>query len=449
MPTSLLTSRQPALDTLLGALTEAHCCALVGLSNTGKSVLLRALCRPAVAERYTAATGRRSAFIYVDCNHMFELTDRGLYELVLRCMRESVPDLEPELGATLERCYQGIIEAETSFLVPLNFNDAMTAIIEEGQRDIILLLDEFDGAFRELDGRVFLNLRALKDKYPSSLAYLTATVRPMSRYRASDEASEFIELVAAHTYRLGPLPQTEAGEAIRALSPAPDALTDEEVEFLLIQTGGHPGLLEAATHTLIGLKDSAADDYRQGGLAYAQGYLTGEPTTRSECAKLWNQLSEEEQQGLATAVSRGVAEVTEQVRHELEGWGLIVGGQKGRIFSRLFEAFVRRQIAAPRAARVGIWVDADAGEVWVDGVHVGDLTELEYKLLELLHERIDKLTSDYQIVEAVWGEDYLGEVDNDRIQKLVSRLRAKIEPDPSQPRYLITVRGRGYKLTAT
>jgi two-component system response regulator RegX3 len=37
-------------------------------------------------------------------------------------------------------------------------------------------------------------------------------------------------------------------------------------------------------------------------------------------------------------------------------------------------------------------------------------------------------------------------VDDTRIEKLVSRLRAKIEPDPSTPRYIVTVRGRGYKL---
>jgi len=49
-------------------------------------------------------------------------------------------------------------------------------------------------------------------------------------------------------------------------------------------------------------------------------------------------------------------------------------------------------------------------------------------------------------VEAVWGEEYVDEVYDSAIEKLVSRLRKKIEPDPSNPRYIITVRGRGYKL---
>ena len=44
-------------------------------------------------------------------------------------------------------------------------------------------------------------------------------------------------------------------------------------------------------------------------------------------------------------------------------------------------------------------------------------------------------------------QEYIDTVDDARIEKLISRLRSKIEPDPSNPQYLVTVRGRGYKLT--
>jgi two-component system response regulator RegX3 len=64
----------------------------------------------------------------------------------------------------------------------------------------------------------------------------------------------------------------------------------------------------------------------------------------------------------------------------------------------------------------------------------------------LLYGRLDKICDKYQIVEAVWGQEYLGEVDDARIEKLISRLRAKLEPDPAQPQFVITVRGRGYRL---
>ena len=93
-------------------------------------------------------------------------------------------------------------------------------------------------------------------------------------------------------------------------------------------------------------------------------------------------------------------------------------------------------------------VDEDAGEVWVDGVKVTVLTDLEYKLMKLLFQRSDRLTTKDMVVEAVWGGQYFDNVDDARIEKLVSRLRAKVEPDPARPRYLVTQRGRGYKLSS-
>ena len=93
-------------------------------------------------------------------------------------------------------------------------------------------------------------------------------------------------------------------------------------------------------------------------------------------------------------------------------------------------------------------MDIDAGTVWVSGQNVEALTDLEYRLLLLLYGRIGKICDKFQIVEAVWGQEYLGDVDDARIEKLVSRLRLKLEPDPAQPLYISTVRGRGYRLNA-
>jgi two-component system response regulator RegX3 len=77
---------------------------------------------------------------------------------------------------------------------------------------------------------------------------------------------------------------------------------------------------------------------------------------------------------------------------------------------------------------------------------VPTLTNLEYRLLLLLYGRLGKICSKYDVVEAVWGEDYIDEVDDARIEKLISRLRQKLEPDPNSPRFVLTIRGRGYKL---
>jgi two-component system response regulator RegX3 len=121
-------------------------------------------------------------------------------------------------------------------------------------------------------------------------------------------------------------------------------------------------------------------------------------------------------------------------------------GETLRIFGQAFEGLARRQRLLQAPIQPGVRVDVESGQVFVDGRVVPILTDLEYRLMLLLYGQIDKICDKYRVVEAVWGEDYIDEVDDARIEKLVSRLRQKIEPDVTNPRYMQTIRGRGYKL---
>jgi DNA-binding response OmpR family regulator len=109
---------------------------------------------------------------------------------------------------------------------------------------------------------------------------------------------------------------------------------------------------------------------------------------------------------------------------------------------------VRRQALARQPERKGIRMDVESGDVWVDDVLLPPLTDLEYRLMLLLYGNLDKICDKYRIVESVWGESYIDQVDDARIEKLISRLRQKLGEDSSDPRFLTTVRGRGYKLTS-
>jgi len=52
-----------------------------------------------------------------------------------------------------------------------------------------------------------------------------------------------------------------------------------------------------------------------------------------------------------------------------------------------------------------------------------------------------------QLIDRVWGSDYVG--DTKTLDVHVKRLRAKVEPDPASPRFIVTVRGLGYKFEAS
>ncbi|GLB68782.1 MULTISPECIES: response regulator transcription factor [Arthrobacter] len=67
----------------------------------------------------------------------------------------------------------------------------------------------------------------------------------------------------------------------------------------------------------------------------------------------------------------------------------------------------------------------------------------EFELLEMLLRNAGRVLTRGQLIDRVWGSDYVG--DTKTLDVHVKRLRGKIEPDPSAPRYLVTVRGLGYK----
>lgn len=68
----------------------------------------------------------------------------------------------------------------------------------------------------------------------------------------------------------------------------------------------------------------------------------------------------------------------------------------------------------------------------------------EFELLEYLLRNAGRVLTRQQLIERVWGADYVG--DTKTLDVHVKRLRAKIEDDPGKPRHLVNVRGLGYKL---
>ncbi|MBM7052248.1 MULTISPECIES: response regulator transcription factor [unclassified Rothia (in: high G+C Gram-positive bacteria)] len=67
----------------------------------------------------------------------------------------------------------------------------------------------------------------------------------------------------------------------------------------------------------------------------------------------------------------------------------------------------------------------------------------EFELLEMLLRNAGRVLTRSQLIDRVWGTDYVG--DTKTLDVHIKRLRSKVEPDPSDPRYVVTVRGLGYK----
>ena len=88
-------------------------------------------------------------------------------------------------------------------------------------------------------------------------------------------------------------------------------------------------------------------------------------------------------------------------------------------------------------------MDIERHIVSIDGEHIA-LPLKEFELLEYLMRNKGRVLTRGQLIDRVWGADYVG--DTKTLDVHVKRLRSKIEADPANPARLVTVRGLGYKL---
>jgi len=117
------------------------------------------------------------------------------------------------------------------------------------------------------------------------------------------------------------------------------------------------------------------------------------------------------------------------------------------LIGRIRAIIRRRQLDRSGAAsviRVGsLELDPIRHEAKVDG-QLKRLTPSEFKLLLLLAEQPERVFNRREIMQHLWDSTYVG--DQRACDIHVSNLRQKIEPDPANPRHLLTIRGIGYKL---
>ncbi len=100
--------------------------------------------------------------------------------------------------------------------------------------------------------------------------------------------------------------------------------------------------------------------------------------------------------------------------------------------------------ATPGVLVVGeVRMDIDRHQVSVSGALVS-LPLKEFELLEFLMRNAGRVLTRMQLIDRVWGSDYVG--DTKTLDVHIKRLRAKIEPDAANPTLIQTVRGLGYKM---
>lgn len=115
-----------------------------------------------------------------------------------------------------------------------------------------------------------------------------------------------------------------------------------------------------------------------------------------------------------------------------------------RAVLRRHSADVEALVSDTRLESGPVVMDVDRHIVVVNGTEV-KLPLKEFELLEMLLRNAGRVLTRTQLIDRIWGSNYVG--DTKTLDVHVKRIRSKIEPDPANPQYLVTVRGLGYKFS--
>ncbi|MFM7172965.1 MAG: winged helix-turn-helix domain-containing protein, partial [Caldilinea sp.] len=171
--------------------------------------------------------------------------------------------------------------------------------------------------------------------------------------------------------------------------------------------------------------------------------LAQEPVCE-ECRRVWNGLGQDEQLALSRLVQGGGVSSVLRELLLLKGVLREVEGGRTAFGSPVLREYVRTQASIDGDS---FRLDEPAAALWVEGRRVSDLTRLEFELLRYLYRRRGQVCSREEILGAIYPDERIEAIGGDnRVDSLMRHLRRAVEPVPEQPRYLLTVRGHGYRL---
>ncbi|MBM4431066.1 MAG: hypothetical protein FJ026_12070 [Chloroflexi bacterium] len=411
--------REEELRTIFEALKKRESVSIVGQRRSGKTSLLYHLMTDQ-AQRTFGIDADNLVFVYLDPQLGIRDTQEFYGEL-LEGLAEKVPALFASMtGEVSQRQVRAVLKK----LEP---------------RRLVLLIDEFERLIANQNFPVsfFSFLRGLCGQ-PEVRLVTTTIQRLCDCYWGEWEGSPLYNIF--RTVYLGSWTEPEFDHFLAETSSRSGISLLAHRDEIVQLAGRIPFYVQMACSLCFDACRESSEDTLQGLPEVGDRFAV---EARPYLERTWEKHLNPLERAVLTAVAQGQQPPDKGILERLVQQGYVVDG---RVFSSVLTDVILGQSRQARSVIDAIRVDKKSGDVWVAGKQLAPLTNLGYRLLLCLYDNSGCICDKYDIVEAVWGEDYVDRVDDSRIAKLVSRLREAVEPDPENPRYIVTCHGRGYKL---
>jgi DNA-binding response OmpR family regulator len=429
---------------LAGWIAAGESGAVVGLPGTGRATFLNVLCRrPEIIQRRLDSHRRQAVFVPVDLNNLPDNNLATLYRVILRSFYEIQEHFDKPLRETAVRLYEKYEAARDPFLPQSGLRELLLKF-EEDEKQVVLVMNRFDRFCQTATPRMTWTLRGLRDSFKGTLCYIMGMGQEVTYFSDLPSVEPLYSILDTHVCWIGPLGRQDALEMIqRETRFAPLPANEEIQESIFSLTGGYPSLVRVVCHWWLetaGKKWPAASWPER---------LLSQQNVRHRLNALFESLTSEEQAllriGEQQKRTRETGANQEQEKVIMAGLvkkGIGVGSaQSGVVIAGMLAAYARQ---APGESRGRIWENELTGQLYQGKEPIADLAPLERSVLQLFIKRPHHLCTYTELAIGAWPDDVnvAGGVSPEAIQQVISGLRKRIEPDHSQPRYVISWRGK-------
>lgn len=408
------TFREHDTKILVDHITLRHSVELVGMKRVGISNFLRFfLTNPQVTQNYLTDD---HLSITVDLN---DLVERELYAFWILTFKRihdkaQVIKLTKKSRDKIADLFLDSIQTQDLFLTIENIRTALTTLVSEGHTPTLFLL-RFDRLEEAATPQFLSNLQGLIDSTGHKLAYVFTSARPLDQI--SKTAFPRSTLTGfTHVMYLTPLTDEDLNVTMDSFKKRYNIhLTKQVDKNLVALTDGHVQYLQLALIILNENKEKNLSDEKIAEL------ITWDERTKLLSEEIWESLSPDEK-SILTKVVQGIKYDNNQAQY-LKQSGIL--NDDNSFFNPLFANFV--------ASNTSLANDTE-------------FTKKEHLLFEFLKENVGEICDRDTIIHNVWPESEEDGVTDWTIDRLVSRLRAKLKKQNSDVQ-IVTIKTRGYKMT--
>jgi DNA-binding winged helix-turn-helix (wHTH) protein len=428
------TTRRKEIQLLIPFLEKGLSSQLIGLPGTGKSNILRLLSyNREVRFKNFGEYEKFLHFTYIDCS---EIKGRPLLDItkfILLSLSFSLGErrLIEESKKVNEFLEEGL-KLHDELILFQSLKKSLDYLSIEKKLTVNLLFDRFESILPNIDSQFFTNLKILRNNAKYRFGSIFSLTRPLEELVEPTLLADFHDLIIGNEIYISLFDPIGIDFRISYIEKAVrETLKKGLKEQVLSLTGGHSKLTKLSIEAVIAEKENPEN---------LEEFLLKKSALQGALFEIWNALLPGEQLAIKNNIS--YEEALEKHPYLVNSGLITLVG----ISIPLFKKYIQ-SVSVDSSEKITL--DEDKNEILFGVTKISDkLSPSEFKLLKFLIQNKEKLLTKDEIISAIWSEQKSQEgVTDQALDQIFYRLRKKVELDSTNPHYIHTIKGKGYRLT--